>query len=267
MEAAMDLNKIERFQDFEEYVRGFYNESKPSNGNKYPRFLSWEHCYLQFQKVLKDVYRNKIPTNEEKRNLALWLAWYLASWGMYRGSTALLNTNYQVHIPVVDILLKSDWKLLNNLKCADFVKNNIWEKMNVLDGAISECYKKVFPHKGEKERTPTKTLVTKILLGTLGCSPAFDDFFQNSISYNSSFIFLKKEGKGVRSFNKKTMEGLCSFYERNAGFKKLEKALILMNSDISYPQMKILDMGFWYFWLKNGINIKKARKEAKNDFD
>lgn len=264
----MTWNKINCFQDFEECVRGFYNESKPSDENKYPRFLSWEHCYIQFQKVLNDVYRNKVPTDEQKRNLALWLAWYLASWGMYRGSTALLNTNYEVHIPAVDILLKSDWKSLNNLRCVDFAKNKTWEKLNSLYGEISDCYKNVFPHKEEKERVPTETLVTKILLGTLGCSPAFDDFFQNSISYNSSFILLKKEGKGVRSFKEKTMEALCSFYERNVGFIQLEKELVLMDSDsdISYPQMKILDMGFWYFWFKNGKKIKQERREMKNDF-
>lgn len=250
----MAWNRIGSFRDFEKCVRGFYNESRPLDENKYPRYLSWEHCYLQFQKVLNDVYHNKIPSEEKKRSLALWLAWYLASWGMYRGSTALLSTNYEVHIPIVDILLKSDWKLLNNLKCADFAENRTWENLKDLYKEITECYKKGFPQKRRKERVPTETLVTKVLLGTLGCSPAFDDFFRKSISYNSSFILQKKEGKGVRSFNEKTIKALCSFYERNAGFKQLEKELTLMDSSISYPQMKILDMGFWFFWLKREEN-------------
>ena len=33
--------------------------------------------------------------------LSLQLAFYLASWGMYRGSSFLIQKDYRVHIPVV----------------------------------------------------------------------------------------------------------------------------------------------------------------------
>jgi len=36
--------------------------------------------------------------------LALHLGFYLASWGMYRGSTGLLQKDYQIHIEAVSII-------------------------------------------------------------------------------------------------------------------------------------------------------------------
>lgn len=55
----------------------FYNDLKEDENGRY---CSWEHCYSHFYKALG----NK---NADIDYLSLQLAFYLASWGMYRGSS------------------------------------------------------------------------------------------------------------------------------------------------------------------------------------
>ena len=50
------------------------------------RFASWIHCY--------DAFGDENLDNNQK---ALHLAFYLASWGMYRGSSGLLWKDYTIH--------------------------------------------------------------------------------------------------------------------------------------------------------------------------
>lgn len=47
--------------------------------------------------------------------LALQLAFYLTSWGMYRGSSLLLQKDFTVHLPVVKALLSEEFTSLWNL--------------------------------------------------------------------------------------------------------------------------------------------------------
>lgn len=70
----------------------FYNQLKADRNGRY---RSWEHCY----KCFHDARNNSDPDYDY---MSLQLAFYLASWGMYRGSSFLLQKDYKVHIPVVE---------------------------------------------------------------------------------------------------------------------------------------------------------------------
>lgn len=61
-------------------VKVFKEQIACDAGNSYH---SWEHCYTFFASH---------PTNFDLASLHL--AFYLASWGMYRGSTAIRNYDY-----------------------------------------------------------------------------------------------------------------------------------------------------------------------------
>ena len=60
--------------------------------------------------------------------LSLQLAFYLASWGMYRGSSFLLQKDYRVHIPVVREILRNKYDSLAGIECKDF-KNETNQKL------------------------------------------------------------------------------------------------------------------------------------------
>ena len=72
----------------------FYNDLKVDENGRY---RSWEHCYSHFIKA-------RGSQEIDYDYLSLQLAFYLASWGMYRGSSFLLQKDYKVHIPVVEEL-------------------------------------------------------------------------------------------------------------------------------------------------------------------
>ena len=78
-------------------------------------------------------------------------------------------------------------------------------------------------------------LITKILMGTLGCVPAYDRFFVDGI---------KKHKVTTQEYSLNSVRRLADFYE--AHNDRLEEARRGMRTeDLTYPQMKLLDMGFW----------------------
>lgn len=80
----------------------------------------------------------------------------------------------------------------------------------------------------------SQVLITKIVLGTLGCVPAYDRFFGIGVKY----LGLEKD-----SCNEESFLELADFYE--AHNDRLEEARHGMQCEVlTYPQMKLLDMGF-----------------------
>lgn len=193
------------------------------------RYRSWEHCYVQFQKAIAN-------SKVERDVLCLWLAWYLASWGMLHNSK-LLSNNYKIHRPIVDFIFdmdKKDLKLLNNLRCQDWLDNN-----NHCQDRLCELYREIRNRYEVFGVAGTDTLITKVLLGTLGCVPAFDNL-------------LKKGVSGRNNWKRKTLAtdyvtAMCNFYVKNEISINMMKLSFLSpkGNEIIYPQMKILDMGFW----------------------
>lgn len=72
-------------------------------------------------------------------------------------------------------------------------------------------------------------------MGTLGCVPAYDRFFVDGI---------KKHKVTTQEYSRESVRKLAKFYE--AHNDRLEEARRGMRvGDLIYPQMKLLDMGFW----------------------
>ena len=73
------------------------------------RYKSWEWCHKEFLKA-RDLLSKGSVTEEHKDNmidtLALHLAFYLASWGMYRASSFLIKRDYKAHKKAVSAILK-----------------------------------------------------------------------------------------------------------------------------------------------------------------
>lgn len=88
-------------------------------------------------------------------------------------------------------------------------------------------------------------------MGTMGCVSAYDRYF---------IVGIKKQKVTTGSYNMNSILQLVNFYERNA--TRLESVRNGMEVyGLLYPQMKMLDMGFWQigFDLDNNKKIKVAR--------
>ena len=210
----------------------FYNElTKDENG----RYRSWEYCYKQFYDA-----RNITPNLDL---LSLHLAFYLASWGMYRGSSFLLQKDYKIHIPAIEEILDKKYDFLSGIECTEY-RNE--EKMNTLMTLVKEIkkyYDKVRKTVIETEvrNELSNTLITKILMGTLGCVPAYDRYFIDGV---------RKEKVTTGNFNERSLLKLVDFYENNHDELEVCRKKLKVEG-LPYPQMKLLDMGLWQIGFEN----------------
>src|SRR5258705_12151232 len=70
--------------------------------DEFHRYKSWDNCFQAFS------------ASKQTEIQVLELAFYLASWGMYRGSSGLLQKNHLIHKGAVDIVFS---KTNQKLKC------------------------------------------------------------------------------------------------------------------------------------------------------
>lgn len=219
-----------------------YVEGSPNS-----RFKSWEWCHLQFKNEYK-----KYHTSNNKENivdkLSLGLGFYLSSYGMYRGSTFIFKCDYKIHKEIVEIILDEkydilwDYDPLNDEECK--AKDLIFNKKDGIFYKIKESYEKIDP-----QFKPTNTLITKILMGTFGCIPAFDEFFKKGIREIDDCF------KNRIMLNSKTFSKLCKFALENKEILKITSEKV----HTEYPLMKCLDIAFWEI----GVG-KEENKKADN---
>lgn len=207
-------------------------------GQEYSRYRSWEYCY-QFFRVAG-------PLADNNRDLAaLHLAFYLASWGMYRGSCFLLQHDYTVHRSVVDVLGDPSFE---DLWTHDFGSSTEDRRLVPLIIELVNCVRQAYKPfaDGAGSGGPTDTLVTKVILGTMGCLPACDQLFVSG---------FRKGGYRYSSLNQGFVEHVFKFCQDNL------RQLWTMQSEVHrvrgchYPLMKLVDMHFWQagYELNRGI--------------
>lgn len=185
------------------------------------RFKSWEYCYYAFG-----------DENKSDDELALHLAFYLASWGMYRGGCGIFWKDYKIHLEAVGIIkkycsLRDKWYSREDI-------TKIMELFSEIQGYYSGLKYYKPKDNNEFDVSATDTLITKIMLGTIGCVPAIDDLF--------------KRGAGMypsKMFDKKLLEQIIEFFERNKGEIQQYQELIKNEIKCCYLPMKIVDMYFW----------------------
>ena len=207
------------------------------------RYKSWEYCYKSFQ----DAYKKKNIEEPDYDYLCLQLSFYLASWGMYRGSSFLLRKDYKVHRQVVESLF--DYDSLWNIKIDDNVNQNLENFYTNLFLLIDDMRTKYSEIRGKGNDTNQEldsqdkirisdTLISKILLGTIGCVPAYDRYFVSGVRATNKISGTLSPG---------SVKKLVKYYKDN--YKELEnlREKFSKNSDIEYSQMKVLDSCFWQY--------------------
>lgn len=160
---------------------------------------------------------------------------------MYRGSSFLLQKDYKIHIPVVKELLKEEYDPLAGIDCVELKRKENQRLLENINAFLDEYYSNIRDEvKNIKVRNQlSSTLITKILMGTLGCVPAYDRYFISGI---------KKQKVASGNYNMKSIIQLVDFYEKNiVELENIRKDMKV--NGMAYPQMKILDMAFWQIGL------------------
>jgi hypothetical protein len=206
-------------------IQAYYSDGT----GEHHRYRSWEHCYTYFRTARRRGLRR------ERDHGALQLAFYLASWGMYRGSSFLLQHTYTVHRGVIDLVADSRydalWRTDFGTGEADVGLIPVAEE---LIHRIRGAYHDFVPADGSGR--PTDTLITKILLGTFGCLPACDRYFIEG---------LKSQGLSYSYLNTRFVERVLAFCQEHLDALLEEQTRIERISRVRYPVMKLVDMCFW----------------------
>lgn len=191
------------------------------------RFASFDYCYNYFKASRSAAVEDNVEQS------CLTIAFYLASWGMMRGSSFLLNkslVHFKPLVTYIDGLDKKVW----DIDVDDYSD----EKIRI----ILEIYrdvKQIFV----SERHADLTLVTKILLGVFGFIPAFDSYFCNT------FRVLTDGKSGFRSVNESSLKFIAEFYQANKdvvdGLSESTSTIDFRTgtqTNLNYPKAKIIDM-------------------------
>lgn len=214
--------------------------------DEHHRYRSWEHCYRYYRQLTEQ----DLVTDRE--HAALQLAFYLASWGMYRGSSFLLQHAYTVHRSVIDVLVTPRFETLKDpnfgTRAADL---QLVPLVSELVAAVKAAYLPFARRVGSGD--PTDTLATKVILGTIGCLPACDRYFIDG---------FKSQGFPYSNLNRKSISNIINFSQTNAAELLSQQALLLETRGLRYPVMKLVDMYFWQLGYERDPKTDKRRRAA-----
>ena len=229
----MEENKIISEERMQKIFDDYYELIKSDNN---ARYKSWEHCYNVFSKN-----QNK-KDDETVDLLCLNLAFYLASWGMYR-SSFLLQKDYKIHKKAVLEMQKEEYNILRTFDINIFETNEFITALLKLQINLNPIYEEIKKTvKSNKKEEITDTLFTKILLGVFGCIPAYDRFLKR---------VLKDYGIGRSTFdNPMQIKDFITFYRVHKNiFETAQKKISSIG--VEYPQMRLVDLLFWRVGLED----------------
>lgn len=125
------------------------------------RERSWDLCFSHFQKHPK-------PT-EAMETSCLHLGYYLASWGMLRGSSFLFQKTNLLHYQRAIDVIEQHNQYLRGWDVPDYLASGKYVQFS---SAWTDLRAALLPDGGRD-----LTLVSKVMMGVWGCIPSFDTFF------------------------------------------------------------------------------------------
>jgi len=189
------------------------------------RYTSFDYCYNYFRAT------NDITKDIEKSCLVL--GFYLASWGMFRGSSFLLQKSVKHFEPTIRYIATLDSSIWE-IDADNYDENNILTIIKIYNDIKTRLI---------NNNNSDLTLITKILLGVFGFIPAFDNYFCNS------FRAISGGQCGFRKVNVKSLTFIKTFYESNkTTIDRLSAETFTTDfmtgqkTIINYPKAKIIDM-------------------------
>jgi hypothetical protein len=205
--------------------------------SRFERPASFDYCFNHFQgfRVRREIGAIADPVNVEVS--CLHLGYYLASWGMLRGSTILHTKSYRFFEPVIQVISKEDPKVWG-IDAHCYTDKNISQLLGLGDRISSAL---ATPSAlGVVMKVPTDTLVTKVMLGVFGSIPAFDTFFK---------IGFRKVTQGPVKVDRQSLRAIGDFYHANASVVDQSRVRTLNFATgkftrHKYSRAKMIDMVF-----------------------
>jgi len=190
------------------------------------RYASFDYCFNYFQEAREAGATGRLADDDRRQSSCLQLGFYLASWGMLRGSSGLLWRSAAGLAPVIE-QISSEPESIWDLDARTCVEN----ADEVYD--LSERVREAFKVAGVRA---SDTLVTKTMLGIFGCVPAFDRNFRIAFDcWNLTKPTLKRIGR------------FCVDNEAEIDASRVFTLDFVTEKETKrrYPQAKVIDMVFF----------------------
>jgi hypothetical protein len=171
--------------DVADNVAAYLGDRNPES-----RYASFDYCFNYFRGFHERGRAATLTNAEHLEKASLHLGFYLASWGMLRGSSDLLQRSVRYFSRLIEEIAASPPELWD-LDVAGYDPAGVdllMESRRRLRTAFLE--------------PPSDTLITKLLLGVFGCVPAFDRYF--------------RAGLGVATFGRSSLQRMRAFYDVHA---------------------------------------------------
>jgi hypothetical protein len=205
--------------DIEKNLATYLGDRKPTS-----RYASFDYCFNYFQFHREENRLEDLLQGEALQLSCLHLGFYLASWGMFRGSAELLRRSVRTFVPAIETLVSAPAGLWS-LDVNEYDEAAIREILRFRERLRPSL------HTGASD-----ILVTKVMLGTMGCVPAFDTYF--------------KIGFGCSTFGSKALRRIAQFYRDHSEVieRHREPTLEFDTGEPTvrrYTRAKVIDMIFF----------------------
>jgi hypothetical protein len=205
--------------DIEKNLAEYLGDRKPK-----ARYASFDYCFNYFQSHREEGRLGDLLSGDALQLSCLHLGFYLASWGMMRGKAELLKRSVRAYKPVVEKLVAAPahlWTL-----DVDGYDETTTEELLAFG-------KQLRPKLHDRA---SDVLVTKVLLGTMGCVPAFDRFFKKGFRCST---FGPKALRNIGQFYREHAEAIDDSRERTLNFDTGQP------TQRRYTRAKVIDMIFF----------------------
>lgn len=224
--------------DVSSYAKDYYDNIKPAGGNEYPRLKAWEFIY---EHIWGDKNRSwaDLTGKDGLETTALHIGFYLANWGMFRGSSKLLrNSNLDLMKDLAVLLLTGRSADLFELSLEDFRSEapKVRQNQAALDAVLDSLTSTI-----KSDVKWTDTLKTKILLGIWGEFPALDTYYCAGCkaAFKDRPLLRKANGKGLTAL-------ADLIQERDFELPKFYTS----KKRLAYPKARIMDMALFEYGRK-----------------
>lgn len=198
--------------------------------NQEHRYASWDYCFSYFRGADGHL------TDDMEKSCTI-LGFYLASWGMLRGSSPLLKKSSRYYWKLIEFVnqVDSDNPSFSSIDVPDYVDSDIRK-------VILDRYRQVEKLLDGDSHESSLTRTTKVMLGIWGNVPAFDRNFRATLKYDL----------GASGYMRMTHRALRDVYNRFELVPEEKKYLQSFDyrvlnfygepTKLRYPIAKLIDM-------------------------
>jgi len=236
------MTVIDIDQNINRFMRGFGERDR--GRGPLERYASFDYCFNYFQSFKENNCIEELCSNGNIENSCLQLSFYLASWGMYRGSTFVLSKSSKFYERLIRNISEFNRRIWT-IDVDNYIVDGDTENIDLL----INC-KRIIKNSFENWNGASDVLISKIMLGVFGNVPAFDKFFVKG---------CRRHSLRINSICKNSLERIFNFYQDIENKAKIDEYSNNIHTlgfssgedtTRTYSKAKIIDMIFFI----EGIN-------------